>query len=167
MPSSFAVSSHIASAISTPFALQVFALPLLHTTACAIPFSTFFFVTAIGAPLTRFVVYTHATDAGTSLYIRLKSFFVLFFLIPACIPAAVKPLAAHTPFSIIFILVSFRIKAQALVLYHIQALYSCTQAHIPMLRGRDYQMPRTEVCAHHFRELLFPWCQVLTFSRQK
>ena len=56
MPRAFAVRSHIASATSTPSALQVFALPLLQITACARPFCRCAFVTAIGAPLTRFAV---------------------------------------------------------------------------------------------------------------
>ena len=48
--------SHIWVAISTPFALQVLALPLLQIIACAYPSATFALVTAIGAPCTRFCV---------------------------------------------------------------------------------------------------------------
>ena len=47
---------HMPSAISMPLALQVLALPLLQMTACAMPFSTCFCVTRMGAPLTRFCV---------------------------------------------------------------------------------------------------------------
>ena len=54
IPSSFAHSSHICSAISMPFELQVFALPLFTITACAIPFLRCSLVTMIGAPLTLF-----------------------------------------------------------------------------------------------------------------
>ena len=55
-PMYFSTSAHMPSAISTPLALQVLALPLLQMTACAMPFSTCFCVTRIGAPLTRFCV---------------------------------------------------------------------------------------------------------------
>ena len=48
--------AHMPSAISTPFALQVFAFPLLQMMACAVPFATCALVTAIGAPFTRFCV---------------------------------------------------------------------------------------------------------------
>ena len=37
IPSTDASRSLVRSAISTPFALQVFAFPLLHMTACALP----------------------------------------------------------------------------------------------------------------------------------
>ena len=67
MPSASAVRAQVCSAISAPFALQVLALPLLHTTACARPSVRCRFVTASGAPLTRFVVYTAAAAAGLSL----------------------------------------------------------------------------------------------------
>ena len=50
------VRAHIRSAFSTPSALQVLALPLLQITARALPFSRFFFVTAMGAPFTLLVV---------------------------------------------------------------------------------------------------------------
>ena len=82
MPVYISVSSHICSAISMPLALHVFAFPLLQIIAFALPFLIFSFVTAIGAPLTRFCVYTAAADASLSLIISAKSFFVVFILIP-------------------------------------------------------------------------------------
>jgi len=56
MPSASARSAAVFSATSTPSALQVLALPLLQMTAWATPFCRCAFVTASGAPLTRFVV---------------------------------------------------------------------------------------------------------------
>ena len=92
-----ATSLHICSAISIPFALQVFALPLLQITAWAIPSLILFFVTVRGAPFTKFLVYTAAADAGTSLIIRARSLFVLFLRIPHKTPFAENPFAAQTP----------------------------------------------------------------------
>ena len=60
IPSASAVSLLILSAISIPSALQVLAFPLLHTIAWAKPSAMCFWVTNMGAPLTRFVVYTAA-----------------------------------------------------------------------------------------------------------
>ena len=62
IPSSFAASSHIICAFSTPSALQVFAFLLFAITALALlpDFARFSFVTIIGAPFTLFVVYTAA-----------------------------------------------------------------------------------------------------------
>ena len=51
-----AALSHIACAINSPSALQVFALPELQRTAWAVPFSRCSCVTRIGAPLTLFWV---------------------------------------------------------------------------------------------------------------
>ena len=55
-PVSRATSAHISSATCTPSALQVLALPLLHTIACAKPLAKCALVTSSGAPLTRFRV---------------------------------------------------------------------------------------------------------------
>ena len=93
----------MASAISTPSALQVLALPLLHKIARAYPSSTWARVTAIGAPWTRLVVYTQAAAAGRSLRIKARSFFTLFLRMPQCTPAAVNPFAAQTPPGMVFI----------------------------------------------------------------
>ena len=73
-PSSRAASPLIFSAISMPSALQVLALPLLQMTACALPSERCRLVTMSGAPLTRFVVYTAAALAFTSLKIIARSF---------------------------------------------------------------------------------------------
>ena len=43
------------------------------------------------------VVYTQATAALFSEKMRERSFLVLFFLMPQCIPLAQNPFAAHTP----------------------------------------------------------------------
>ena len=51
-----AARPHILRAFCSPSALQVFALPLLTTTACAVPSAKCSLVTAIGAPLTLFCV---------------------------------------------------------------------------------------------------------------
>ena len=67
IPRAWAVSWHMAWAFSTPSALQVLALPELQITALAKPFSMFFLVTRIGAPLTRFCVYTAAAAQGVRL----------------------------------------------------------------------------------------------------
>ena len=56
MPSACAAAAHMRPATCSPPALQVLALPLLHTIACAKPFCRCARVTAIGAPLTRFCV---------------------------------------------------------------------------------------------------------------
>ena len=56
IPSALAVISHMPRAFSTPSALQVFAMPLLHTTARALPSAKFCFVTVTGAPHTKFCV---------------------------------------------------------------------------------------------------------------
>jgi hypothetical protein len=88
-----------------PSALHVLALPLLQSTGCAMPSDMCCFVTVRGAPLTRFVVYTAAAEAGTSLYISARSRFVLFLRIPQCMPDAEKPFAAQTPPSIICIVI--------------------------------------------------------------
>ena len=56
MPQASAASSHIRRATAGPSALQVLALPLLHSTACARPSARFSRVTVMGAPLTRFFV---------------------------------------------------------------------------------------------------------------
>ena len=55
-PVALATSSHMASAISMPLALQVLALPELQMTAWAMPSAMLFLVTVRGAPLTRLVV---------------------------------------------------------------------------------------------------------------
>ena len=86
-----------------PSALQVLALPLLQMTARARPFSRCFFVTSRGAPLTRFVVYTAAAEAGTELRMSARSRFVRFLRTPQWMPAPVKPCAAQTPPSMSFI----------------------------------------------------------------
>ena len=97
MPATFVTRAHIFSATSSPSLLQVFALPLLHITACATPFAMLRFVTSTGAPFTRFWVYTPAAAQGTSLTMSAKSFLSLFFLMPQCMPPALKPRGAHTP----------------------------------------------------------------------
>lgn len=51
IPHCLAAIAHISVAFSYPSALQVFAFPLLQTITEALPFSRFFRVTAIGAPL--------------------------------------------------------------------------------------------------------------------
>ena len=102
MPSAAPVSALICSAISMPLALQVFALPLLQTMACAVPSAMCRFVTVSGAPLTRFVVYTAAACAGTALAISARSRLLWFLRMPQWTPFAVKPFAAHTPPGIVF-----------------------------------------------------------------
>ena len=67
MPKALAASWHMASAFSTPSALQVLALPELQMTAFAVPSARFFWVTKMGAPFTRFRVYTAAAVQGFSL----------------------------------------------------------------------------------------------------
>ena len=67
MPSTSPAMAHMRSAFSTPSALQVLALPELQITAWARPFSMFFLVTKMGAPLTRFWVYTAAAAHSFSL----------------------------------------------------------------------------------------------------
>ena len=54
--SSPAASAAISSATASPFGAQVLAFPLLQIIACAWPSAICCFVTAIGAPFTRFVV---------------------------------------------------------------------------------------------------------------
>ena len=56
MPSACPVRAHMASAISTPSALQVLALPLLQMMAWAQPSEMWTLVTSRGAPFTRLVV---------------------------------------------------------------------------------------------------------------
>ena len=67
MPRAWAAKSHMAWAFSTPSALQVLALPELQMTALAAPSAMFFWVTRMGAPFTRFWVYTAAAAQGFSL----------------------------------------------------------------------------------------------------
>ena len=67
MPRAWAVRSHMAWAFSSPSALQVLALPELQMTALAVPSAMFFWVTRMGAPFTRFWVYTAAAAQGASL----------------------------------------------------------------------------------------------------
>ena len=67
MPRAWAAKSHMVWAFSTPSALQVLALPELQMTALAAPSAMFFRVTRMGAPFTRFWVYTAAAAQGFSL----------------------------------------------------------------------------------------------------
>ena len=64
MCSALPAISHMLQAFSSPSALQVFALPELQITACAMPFSRLRFVTRIGAPFTRLLVYMPAAAQG-------------------------------------------------------------------------------------------------------
>ena len=66
MLSALPAISHIRHAFSSPSALQVFALPELQITALATPFVRLRFVTRIGAPLTRLLVYMPAAVQGAA-----------------------------------------------------------------------------------------------------
>ena len=109
MFSSFATSSHILLAFSTPSALQVLAFFELAITAIALLslFLRLSFVTIMGAPLTLFCVYTAAVLHTTSDTKRQMSFLCLMpgvsfagLLIPQYVPLALKPFAAQIPPSI-------------------------------------------------------------------
>ena len=88
MPSSAASRAQVVSAMYSPFALQVFALPLLQIIALAKPSARCLFVTVSGAPLTRFCVYTAAAAARFSEYMSARSRFVRFLRTPQYTPAA-------------------------------------------------------------------------------
>ena len=79
------------------------ALPELTITALAFPFERLSIVKSIGAAFTLFVVYTAAALHSQSERIIARSFFVWDFLIPQRIAPALKPFAAQTPPSMIFI----------------------------------------------------------------
>ena len=61
-----AVSSHMRLAFCTPSSLQVLALPELQITAWARPWRMFLWVTRMGAPFTKFWVYTAQAPQGFS-----------------------------------------------------------------------------------------------------
>ena len=92
-----AAMPHIMRAFSSPSALQVLALPLLQMTAWAMPSRRFSRVTRIGAPFTRFCVYTAAAVQRVSQRIIARSAFVLFLRMPQWMPPAVNPFGAVTP----------------------------------------------------------------------
>ena len=89
MPSSAASSSQVVSAMYSPLALQVLALPLLQIIAWAMPSARCFFVTVERRALDQVRRVHRRRAGGFSEYISARSRLERFFLTPQCTPAAV------------------------------------------------------------------------------
>ncbi len=101
-PSARAAAAASLLAFSMPNGAQALALPEFTITALAFPLARCSFVRRMGAALTRFVVYTAAALHSQSERIIARSFLVWDLRIPQRIAPALKPFAAHTPPSMIF-----------------------------------------------------------------